>query len=91
MYISMSRFDTKTKPRECFYNRPESCSWVVLSNIEECRELVLRREKINIKNEGTYKGMFYDFMTKNYLDPRLRWKRVPSRYCVFLNGDKCEL
>ena len=91
MYITMSRFDVKTKPRDCFYNRPESCSWTVLSNIEGCRELVLRREKINIKNEGNYKGLYYDFMTKNYLDPRLRWKRVPNKFCVYLNGDRCEL
>lgn len=68
----MSRFDAKTRPRDCFYNRPESCSWVVLSNIEACRELVLRRKKINIKNEGNYRGLYYDFMTKNYLDPKLR-------------------
>ena len=72
IYITLTRFNAKTKPRDCFYNRPESCSWVVLSNIGGCRELVLRREKINIKNEGKYKGMFYDFLTKNYLDPRLR-------------------
>ena len=91
MYISMSRFDAKTRPKECFYNRPESCSWVVLSNIEGCRELVVRREKINIKNEGKYRGIYYDFMTKNYLDPKLRWKRVPNKFCVYLNGDKCEL
>ena len=72
MYISMTRLNTKTPTKEHFYNRPESCSWVVLSNIEACRELVLRREKINIKNEGNYKGIYYDFMTKNYLDSRLR-------------------
>ena len=91
MYITMSRFDVKTKPKECFYNRPESCSWVVLSNIEECRECVLRREKINIKNEGNYKGLYYDFLTKNYLDPRLRWIRTSDSIYVYLNGDKCEL
>ena len=91
IYITMSRFDAKTKPRDCFYNRPESCTWVVLSNIEDCREFVLRREKINIKNEGNYKGLYYDFLTKNYLDPQLRWKRVPGKFCVYLNGDKCEL
>lgn len=68
----MTRYEAKTKPRDCFYNRPESCSWVVLSNIEACRELVLCREKINIKNEGHYKGLYYDFLTKNYLDSRLR-------------------
>ena len=91
MYISMSRFDSKTKPRECFYNRPEGCSWTVLSNIEDCRELVLRREKINIKNEGKYKGIYHDFLTKNYLDPRLRWRRALNSLRVYLNGDKCEL
>ena len=91
MYISMSRFDTHTRPKECFYNRPESCSWVVLSNIEGCRELVLRREKINIKNEGKYRGIYYDFMTKNYLDPKLRWKRALNSLRVYLNGDRCEL
>ena len=72
MYISMSRHNTKTPAKEHFYNRPEGCSWVVLSNIEGCRELVLRREKINIEHEGKYKGIYYDFMTKNYLDPKLR-------------------
>ena len=87
----MTRFNAKTRPRDCFYNRPESCSWVVLSNIEGCRELVLRREKIDIKCEGNYKGLYYDFLRKNYLDPRLRWKRVPNKFCVYLNGDKCEL
>ena len=91
MYISMSRFDAHTRPKECFYNRPESCSWVVLSNIEGCRELVLRREKINIKNEGKYRGIYYDFMTKNYLDPKLRWKRALNSLRVYLNGDRCEL
>ena len=91
MYISMTRLNTKTPTKEHFYNRPESCSWVVLSNIEACRELVLRREKINIKNEGNYKGIYYDFMTKNYLDSRLRWKRASNEVRVFLNGDKCEL
>lgn len=91
MYISMSRYNTKTRTKEHFYNRPESCSWVVLSNIEGCRELVLRREKINIKNEGKYEGMYYDFMTKNYLDPRLRWKKAPIGVRVYLNGDRCEL
>ena len=68
----MTRYNAKTRPRDCFYNRPESCSWVVLNNIDECKELVLSREKINIKNEGRYKGIYYDFLTKNYLDPRLR-------------------
>ena len=72
MYISMSRINTKTRSKEHFYNRPESCSWVVLSNIEACRELVLNREKINIKNEGNYRGICYDFLAKNYLDPKLR-------------------
>ena len=72
MYISMSRYNTKTRTKEHFYNRPEGCSWVVLSNIEDCRELVLNREKINIKNEGNYRGICYDFLTKNYLDPKLR-------------------
>ena len=72
IYITLTRDIAKTKPRDCFYNRPEGCSWVVLSNIEGCRELVLRREKINIKNEGNYRGLYYDFLTKNYLDPRLR-------------------
>ena len=91
MYITMSRFDTHTKPRDCFYNRPESCSWVVLSNIEDCRELVLRREKIDIKCEGKYRGIYYDFMTKNYLDPRLRWRRALNSLRVYLNGDRCEL
>ena len=91
MYITMSRFDVKTKPRDCFYNRPESCSWTILSNIEECKELVLRREKINIKNEVNYKGLYYDFLTKNYLDSRLRWIRTSDSIYVFLNGDKCEL
>ena len=91
MYISMSRFNTKTPTKEHFYNRPEGCSWVVLSNIEGCRELVLRREKIDIKNEGNYKGLLYDFLRKNYLDPRLRWERVPNKFCVYLTGDKCEL
>ena len=72
MYISMSRFNANTRPKEHFYNRPESCPWVVLSNIEACRELVLNREKINIKNEGNYRGICYDFLAKNYLDPKLR-------------------
>ena len=72
MYISMSRYNTKTRTKEHFYNRPEGCSWVVLSNIEDCREAVLNRAKINIKNEGKYKGIYYDFITKNYLDPKLR-------------------
>ena len=72
MYISMTRCNTKTPAKEHFYNRPEGCSWVVLSNIEDCRELVLNREKINIKNEGNYRGICYDFLTKNYLDPKLR-------------------
>ena len=72
MYISMSRCNTKIPTKEHFYNRPEGCSWVVLSNIEDCRELVLCREKINIKNEGNYRGICYDFLTKNYLDPKLR-------------------
>ena len=91
MYITLTRFDAKTKPKEFFYNRPEGCTWVVLSNIEGCRELVLRREKINIKNEGKYEGMYCDFLRKNYLDPKLRWDRVPGKFCVYLNGDKCEL
>ena len=91
IYISMTRFNANVRPKECFYNRPESCSWVVLSNIEDCRELVLRREKINIKNEGHYKGLYYDFLTKNYLDPRLRWIRTSNSFYVFLNGDRCEL
>lgn len=91
MYISMSRFDAHTRPKECFYNRPESCSWVVLSNIEGCRECVLNREKIDIKCEGKYKGIYYDFMTKNYLDPKLRWKRALNSLRVYLNGDRCEL
>lgn len=91
MYISMSRFNTKTPTKECFYNRPEGCSWVVLSNIEECRELVLCREKINIKNEGNYRGVCYDFLTKNYLDPKLRWTWTPENVYVYLNGDRCEL
>lgn len=68
----MSRFNAKTQPKECFYNRPESCPWVVLSNIEDCRELVLCRDKINIEHEGNYRGIYHDFMTKNYLDPKLR-------------------
>ena len=91
MYISMSRHNTKTPTKKHVYNRPEGCSWVVVSNIEGCRELVLRREKIDIKNEGNYKGLLYDFLRKNYLDPRLRWERVPNKFCVYLNGDKCEL
>ena len=91
MYISMSRFNAKTKPRECFYNRPEGCSWVILSNIEDCRELVLRREKIDIKCEGNYRGVCYDFLTKNYLDPKLRWKRALNSLRVYINGDRCEL
>lgn len=91
MYISMTRFNANVRPKEYFYNRPESCSWVVLSNIDECKEMVLSREKINIKNEGHYKGIYHDFLTKNYLDPRLRWKRVPNKFCVYLNGDRCEL
>ena len=72
MYITLTRFNAKTKPKEFFYNRPEGCSWVVLSNIEGCREAVLNREKINIKNEGRYGGIYYDFLTKNYLDSKLR-------------------
>ena len=91
IYISMSLNNTKTPKKEHFYNRPEGCSWVVLSNIEDCRELVLRREKINIKNEGHYKGLYYDFLTKNYLDPRLRWIRTSDSFYVYLNGDRCEL
>lgn len=91
IYISMTRFNANVRPRDCFYNRPESCSWTVLSNIEDCRELVLRREKIDIKCEGNYKGLYYDFLRKNYLDPRLRWSRMPGKFCVYLNGDKCEL
>ena len=91
IYITLTRFSAKTKPKEFFYNRPEGCSWAILSNIEECKEMVLNREKINIKNEGHYKGLYHDFLTKNYLDPKLRWKRVPNKFCVYLNGDKCEL
>ena len=72
IYISMSRHNTKTPTKEHFYNRPEGCSWVVLSNIEGCRELVLNRAKIDIKCEGNYRGICYDFLTKNYLDPKLR-------------------
>ena len=92
MYISLTRYNAKTRPKECFYNRPESCSWTVLSNIEDCRECVLNREKINIKNEGHYKGLYCDFLTKNYLDPKLRWiMRNADNIYVYLNGDKCEL
>ena len=72
IYITLTRFNANTRPRDCFYNRPESCTWVVLSNIEGCREFVLNREKINVKCEGNYKGLYYDFLTKNYLDPKLR-------------------
>ena len=91
MYISMTRFNVNVRPKEHFYNRPESCSWVVLSNIEGCRELVLNRAKIDIKCEGNYKGIYYDFLTKNYLDPKLRWTWTPENVYVYLNGDKCEL
>lgn len=42
MYITMSRFNAKTRTKEHFYNRPESCSWTILSNIEACRECVLK-------------------------------------------------
>ena len=91
MYISMSRLSVKTPTKEHFYNRPEGCSWTVLSNIEDCRECVLNREKINIKNEGNYRGVCYDFLTKNYLDPKLRWIWTPDSIYVYLNGDRCEL
>lgn len=91
IYLTMSRQDVKTRTKEHFYNRPEGCSWTILSNIDECRELVLNREKINIKNEGNYRGVCYDFLTKNYLDPKLRWIWTPENVYVYLNGDKCEL
>lgn len=91
IYITLSRDIAKTPAKRHFYNQSKGCSWTVLSNIDECRELVLNREKINVKNEGHYKGIYHDFLTKNYLDPRLRWKRVPKDFYVYLNGDKCEL
>ena len=34
MYITLTRFNAKTKPKEFFYNRPEGCSWVDLSKTE---------------------------------------------------------
>ena len=91
MYISLTRYNVNVPTKEHFYNRPEGCSWTVLSNIEACREAVLNRAKINIKNEGRYKGIYYDFLTKNYLDSKLRWKWTPVSLYVYYSGDKCEL
>jgi hypothetical protein len=93
IYLTMSRQDAKIPDKKHFYNQTKGCSWTVLSNIDECREMVLCKKKINIKCEGWYKGIYKDFLRGNYLDSQLRWYKKRGGYAlkVYYSDDKCEL
>ena len=92
IYLTMSRHDTKIPEKKHFYNQTKCCSWTVLSNIEGCRELVLCKNKIEIRGEGTYKGIYHDFLRTNYLDPNLTWRKTPTgNLKVYNSNDKCDL